>query len=30
VVAAGGLGGYGSLGLEYKRRLLELEGYALR
>lgn len=26
VVAAGGLGGYGSLGLEYKRRLLELEG----
>ncbi len=26
VVAAGGLGGYGSLGLLYKRRLLELEG----
>lgn len=26
VVAAGGLGGYGSLGLDYKRRLLELEG----
>jgi len=26
VVAAGGLGGYGSLGLEYKRRLLLLEG----
>jgi methylated-DNA-[protein]-cysteine S-methyltransferase len=26
VVAAGGLGGYGSLGAEYKRRLLELEG----
>ena len=25
VVAAGGLGGYGSLGVEYKRRLLELE-----
>ena len=25
VVAAGGLGGYGSLGGEYKRRLLELE-----
>jgi methylated-DNA-[protein]-cysteine S-methyltransferase len=25
VVAAGGLGGYGSLGKEYKRRLLELE-----
>ena len=25
VVAAGGLGSYGSLGLEYKRRLLELE-----
>ena len=30
VVAAGGLGGYGSLGLEYKRRLLALEGYAAR
>jgi methylated-DNA-[protein]-cysteine S-methyltransferase len=28
VVAAGGLGGYGSLGGEYKRRLLEL-GHAL-
>ena len=28
VVAAGGLGSYGSLGLEYKRRLLELEGVA--
>jgi methylated-DNA-[protein]-cysteine S-methyltransferase len=26
VVAAGGLGSYGSLGLDYKRRLLELEG----
>jgi methylated-DNA-[protein]-cysteine S-methyltransferase len=26
VVAANGLGGYGSLGLAYKRRLLELEG----
>ena len=26
VVAAGGLGSYGSYGLEYKRRLLELEG----
>lgn len=26
VVAAGGLGGYGSLGPDYKRRLLELEG----
>ena len=25
VVAAGGLGSYGSLGLDYKRRLLELE-----
>jgi methylated-DNA-[protein]-cysteine S-methyltransferase len=29
VVAAGGLGSYGSLGLDYKRRLLELEGVAL-
>ena len=29
VVAAGGVGGYGSLGVEYKRRLLELEGAAL-
>ena len=28
VVAAGGLGGYGSLGVEFKRRLLELEGCA--
>jgi methylated-DNA-[protein]-cysteine S-methyltransferase len=28
VVAAGGLGSYGSLGLEYKRRLLALEGHA--
>jgi methylated-DNA-[protein]-cysteine S-methyltransferase len=28
VVAAGGLGSYGSHGLAYKRRLLELEGYA--
>jgi methylated-DNA-[protein]-cysteine S-methyltransferase len=27
VVAADGLGSYGSLGLEYKRRLLALEGY---
>jgi len=27
VVAAGGLGSYGSHGLEYKRRLLALEGY---
>jgi methylated-DNA-[protein]-cysteine S-methyltransferase len=26
VVAAGGLGSYGSYGVEYKRRLLELEG----
>jgi methylated-DNA-[protein]-cysteine S-methyltransferase len=26
VVGASGLGGYGPLGLEYKRRLLELEG----
>ena len=26
VVGAGGIGGYGSLGVEYKRRLLELEG----
>jgi methylated-DNA-[protein]-cysteine S-methyltransferase len=30
VVAAGGIGGYGSLGVEYKRRLLELERAALR
>ena len=29
VTAADGLGSYGSLGLEYKRRLLELEGAAL-
>jgi methylated-DNA-[protein]-cysteine S-methyltransferase len=29
VVAAGGLGSYGSLGLDYKRRLLELEHVAL-
>lgn len=29
VVAAGGLGSYGSYGVEYKRRLLELEGCAL-
>jgi methylated-DNA-[protein]-cysteine S-methyltransferase len=29
VVAAGGIGSYGSLGVEYKRRLLELEGVAL-
>jgi methylated-DNA-[protein]-cysteine S-methyltransferase len=29
VVAAGGLGSYGSLGVEYKRRLLELEGVAV-
>ena len=29
VVAAGGLGSYGSFGLAYKRRLLELEGVAL-
>jgi methylated-DNA-[protein]-cysteine S-methyltransferase len=27
VVAATGLGGFGSLGLSYKRRLLELEGW---
>jgi methylated-DNA-[protein]-cysteine S-methyltransferase len=26
VVSVGGIGGYGSLGVEYKRRLLELEG----
>ncbi len=30
VVAAGGLGSYGSLGVPYKQRLLELEGAALR
>lgn len=29
VVAAGGIGGYGPLGVGYKRRLLELEGVAL-
>jgi methylated-DNA-[protein]-cysteine S-methyltransferase len=29
VVAAGGIGSYGSLGVGYKRRLLELEGVAL-
>lgn len=29
VVAAGGLGSYGSLGLGYKQRLLELEGAVL-
>ena len=29
VVAAGGLGSYGSLGVAYKRRLLELEGAVL-
>jgi len=29
VVAASGLGSYGSLGIGYKRRLLELEGAAL-
>ena len=29
VVAAGGVGSYGSLGVSYKRRLLELEGAAL-
>jgi methylated-DNA-[protein]-cysteine S-methyltransferase len=28
VVAAGGIGGFGALGVEYKRRLLELEGVA--
>jgi methylated-DNA-[protein]-cysteine S-methyltransferase len=27
VVGAGGIGGYGSLGVEYKRRLLSLEGW---
>jgi methylated-DNA-[protein]-cysteine S-methyltransferase len=29
VVGAGGIGSYGSYGIEYKRRLLELEGAAL-
>jgi methylated-DNA-[protein]-cysteine S-methyltransferase len=28
VVSASGLGSYGSFGVDYKRRLLELEGYA--
>jgi methylated-DNA-[protein]-cysteine S-methyltransferase len=28
VVSAGGLGSYGSLGLVYKQRLLELEGWS--
>ena len=28
VVSADGIGGYGSLGVEYKRRLLRLEGHA--
>jgi methylated-DNA-[protein]-cysteine S-methyltransferase len=28
VVAAGGIGPYGSLGVSYKRRLLRLEGHA--
>jgi methylated-DNA-[protein]-cysteine S-methyltransferase len=27
VVSVGGIGGYGSLGVDYKRRLLTLEGY---
>lgn len=27
VVSVGGIGGYGSLGVDYKRRLLALEGY---
>jgi methylated-DNA-[protein]-cysteine S-methyltransferase len=30
VVAANGIGSWGELGTEYKRRLLELEGVALR
>jgi methylated-DNA-[protein]-cysteine S-methyltransferase len=30
VVSAGGLGSYGSFGVAYKRRLLELEGASLR
>jgi methylated-DNA-[protein]-cysteine S-methyltransferase len=30
VVASDGIGSYGELGIEYKRRLLELEGVALR
>ncbi len=29
VVSAGGIGGYGSLGIDYKRRLLALEGHPL-
>jgi methylated-DNA-[protein]-cysteine S-methyltransferase len=29
VVSAGGIGSYGTLGVEYKRRLLELEGVLL-
>jgi methylated-DNA-[protein]-cysteine S-methyltransferase len=29
VVAADGIGSYGSLGLDYKRRLLDLEGVAV-
>ena len=29
VVASGGIGSFGSLGVDYKRRLLELEGVAL-
>jgi methylated-DNA-[protein]-cysteine S-methyltransferase len=29
VVGAGGIGSYGSYGIEYKRRLLELEGAAV-
>ncbi len=29
VVAANGIGAYGSLGVDYKRRLLELEGVTL-
>ena len=28
VVGAGGIGGYGSLGVDYKRKLLRLEGHA--
>jgi O-6-methylguanine DNA methyltransferase len=28
VVSSAGIGGYGSLGVEYKRRLLRLEGHA--
>jgi len=29
VVGAGGIGSYGSLGIDYKRRLLQLEGVAV-